>query len=854
MSFRDNSGPGSQAQPRLYVEALWRDVKFGYRMLLKSPSFTVVAILTLALGIGANTAIFSLVNAVMLKSLPVRNPAQLFVARWSSHQRPNVHTSSYGDCGDSGRPRADSGGCSFSYSMFQKIRAQADIFESVAAFAGPGRLELSGSGPASLVQGELVSGDYFETLGVGAALGRTIQPSDEQPGAPSVVVLSYPYWQRVFGGAQDAIGKTIRLNGTSSVIVGVIDPIFTRLTPGKSVDLWIPLTQLAPLGLLWDMGGSEHDSWWLTVVVRPRPGLPLAQASAAASLLFRNETLHGIKPSFKEVDAPAIALLPAQTGLVGIRAMVREPLYLTMAAVALVLLVACANVAGLLLARSAAREKEIAVRLALGASRARLTQQLLTESLLLSLTGAALGAVFAFWGVRGMSAFFDANAFPMLNIGLQPDLHVLLFTVAMALLTGVSFGLAPAFRETRIHVAPTLKANAVNVSNSSHAGSRRFGLGSSLVVGQMALSVVILIGAGLLLRTLDHLRNVDPGFDPRNILLFSIDPPHAGYPLESIPTLYEELRRRLATLPGVTSVSYSNDRLLQHSQWTSDIKLPGQTDTITLETQMLAVGPDFFETMRIPLLRGRTFQAADLRSTHFVVVVNQAFVEAFLHSRDPIGLRFEQDKRELEIVGVVANTKYEDLRKAMLPTAFIPLANSSGTFELRSAMPSSVLIPMVKSTVSKLDENLPIFSVRTQSQTIDRLLFNERLLARLVSLFGLLALGLTCIGVYGLLAYQVAQRTREFGVRMALGAPRHSVLRLVLRHGLALAFIGVAIGIATSVALTRYLQSLLFGVNATDPITFGAVASILLSIAILACYLPARHATRVDPIVALRYE
>lgn len=393
----------------------------------------------------------------------------------------------------------------------------------------------------------MVSRDYFETLGVSAALGRPLQPSGEQTAAPSVVVLSYPYWQRLFGGAPDAIGKSIHLNGTSSVIVGVINPTFTSLTPGKSVDLWVPLTQMVPLGLPWGHGTSDASSWWLTVVLRPRSGLSSSQASAAASLLFRNDTLHGEKPTFKEADAPAITLLPAQKSLVGIRATFGEPLFLTLAAVALVLLVACSNVAGLLLARAAVRAKEIAVRLALGASRARLIQQLLIESLLLSFTGAALGALFACWGVRGMSAFFDENSFSMLNTGLQPDLRVLLFTIAVALLTGLAFGLAPAFRGTRINVAPTLKANAANVSSALHAGGRRFGLASSLVVGQVALSVVILIGAGIFLRSLDRLRNVDPGFDPRNVLLFSVDPTLAGYKPEAI----QNLRTAVHATPSV---------------------------------------------------------------------------------------------------------------------------------------------------------------------------------------------------------------------------------------------------------------------------------------------------------------
>jgi predicted permease len=828
------------------------------RMLGKNPGFTAVAIATLALGIGANTAIFSLVNAVMLQSLPVRHPEQLVVPRWSAHTTPdNTGTSSFGDCRGQGRPGPESSGCSFSYPLFKEIRAEKDLFSDVAAFAGPAQLDLSGNGPASMVDGELVSGDYFQTLGVRAALGRTLEPADEQIGAAPVVVLNYGYWQSAFGNAAGAIGKTIRLNDVEFTIVGVVDPAFTRLTPGRALDLWLPLTELVPLGLHWGGESMDARNWWLTLVGRLKAGVRASRAESAVSLLFRNEALHGEKPAFKQSDDPKVVLLPAQDALAGIRANFGESLYLLMGAVSIVLLIACANVAGLMLARARAREKEIAVRLALGAGRGRVIQQLLTESVLLSVAGATLGVLLAFWGATGLAGFLASSWYHPLEIDLRPDATVLFFTIGVALLTGIAFGLAPAFRGTRINVAPALKENSGSISTAGHAGGRRFGLGSSLVVTQVALSMVVLIGAGLFVRTLQKLRSINPGFDTRNILLFSVDPSLAGYKETNIQNVYDELDQHLAALPGVLSVSYSSDALLDGGLWTEGVHVEGQSGKNTVEAQMLAVGPEFFETMRIPLVEGRTFRALDLRSAQPVAIVNRAFVRKFLDSRDALGLHFggtDPGNPQYQVVGVVADTKYDQLRTADAPTAYIRLKKGQVTFALRSAISPTTLVPAVRHIVNVVDENLPVFGVRTQSQTIDRLLFGERLVARLSSLFGLLGLLLACIGLYGLLSYEVARRTREIGIRAALGAQKQDVLRMVVKQGLVLVVLGSVAGAIASLAATRFLQSLLYGVRPSDPWTFAAVFSLLVCVGALACYIPARRATRVDPMVALRYE
>jgi predicted permease len=838
------------------METLLQDIRFGLRMLRQSPGFTLVVVLTLAVGIGANTAIFSLLNAVMLKTMPVSRPEQLVILRWSAHSQPeNLGTSSYGDC--RWVPGAIQS-CSFSYPMYRALLAHANAFSSVLAMAGADQLDLSGNGPVSMVGGELVTGNYFETLGVSSALGRTIQPSDDRPGATPVVVLSYGYWQRAFGGAADVIGRTVRLNGSPFTIAGVIDPQFTRLTPGKSHDLWIPLS-VRPSWNDQRRHVDDPTNWWLAIIGRLKPEVSLAQARAATNLVFRNELLHGANPLFKEADDPQVALLPAQKGLVGFRQYYDKPIYLLSVAVGIVLVIVCANVAALLLARATAREKEMAVRLALGAGKGQVIQQLLTESLLLSFAGAILGMVFANWSAQALAVFISRNAYSTLFIDTRPDARVLAFAVVVTLLTGILFGLAPAFRGSRINVGPALKNSYVGSAASPKATGRRIGLGSCLVVAQVALSVVVLVGAGLLVRTLSNLREVNPGFDTHNILLFGINPPLAGYKVGTIQTLYRELQARLTSLPGVISASYSSGTLLSEGLWTSGVHIEGEPKDSTVETDMLAVGLEFFETMRLPLVGGRTFSNSDLQSDRAVAIVNQTFVQRFLGGKNPLGVHLggtTSSGREIEreIVGIIGDAKYDNLRKSVEPTAYVPLQEGAAHFAIRTSTQAEALVPTVRQVVASFDENLPLFEVRTQTETIDRLLFNERLVAQLSCVFGALALILACIGLYGLLSYEVGRRTREIGIRMALGAQRADVLKMILRYGIKLAVGGVGIGLVLSLVLTRFLAHLLYGVKAADPLTFAVVAVVLIGVALLAGYIPAGLAMNADPMVALRYE
>lgn len=838
------------------VETVCQDVRFALRMLRKSPGFTAVVVLTLALGIGANTAIFSLVDAVLLQSLPVEHPQELVVLQWSAHTWPRSSgMSSFGDCSMEGNA-ASARGCSLSYSMFRQIEDRRDVFANATAFAGPASLDVAGNGQASIARGELVSGSYFDALGVRAAAGRLLATSDERKGASPVAVLDYGYWQSAFGGAPSVVGRTIRLNNVLFTIVGVADQAFTRLTPGQSVNLYLPLTQATPLGLSW-AGDQDPGPWWLTVVARLKPGVKRTQAEAAINPMFVNATLHGVKPAWKADDRPRIELIPAEKGLAGFRGFLSEPLRLLMAAVGIVLLIACANVAGLMLARSTSREREMAVRLALGASRRRVIQQVLTESLLLSVAGAALGVLLAYAGASALAAFLSANWYAPLQIDVRADVRVLLFTAGAALATGLAFGLAPALRGARTRAAVEFnKGTTGGRPRPTHMGRRRWpGLGSALVVVQVALSILMLTGAGLMLRTLGKLHDVDAGFDTHNLLLLWVDPTLAGYDQARTRGFYENLQQRLAVLPGVVAASYSSDALLSGSLRTEDVKVEGQKSKESVESQMLLVGPRYFETMRLPLLLGRPLGTEDERGGPPVAVVNEAFVRKFLEGRNPIGLRFgPDDKRQPHwtIVGVARNAKYNSLTDEDKPTAYVPLTEGGAAFELRTAGPPAALIPAARKTVRDLDADVPVMRIQTQSEAIDRLIFNQRLLVRLLGGFAGLALGLACIGVYGLLSYDVASRTHEIGIRAALGAQPGNVLRLFLGRGLAMVLVGSAAGLGSAALVTRLLASMLYGVEVLDPVTFAAVPLLLAATGLAASFLPATRAMRVDPAVALR--
>ncbi|HEX8879276.1 MAG TPA: ABC transporter permease [Candidatus Acidoferrum sp.] len=850
-----------------FLDALLQDLRFAFRMLGKSPGFTAVAVLTLALGIGANTAIFSLIDRVLLRSLPVDDPPELMVFQWTAHHPPNTKGHySYMSCPS---PNASAEhGCSFSYPLFRQFQSLEDEFSGVTALCGNVGLTLRGNGPASFVQGEMVSGDFFNTLGVGSALGRTLAPSDDQPGAPPVAVLSYGYWQRAFGGDPAVVGRTIWLNNSPVTIVGVAARGFPGLDPARVRPIWLPLSLSRQTGMnLFGTEGGDRPSleagdevWWVYVVARLKEGIRLAQAQAAVDAVFRNDVLDKTKELFKTEDAPRLVLMPAPQAISGLREQLSTPLAILMVAAGLVLLVACANVAGLMLARSATRQRELAVRLALGAGRKRIARQLLTESVLLSGAGGVLGVLLAYWSVQSLVAFMSRGGWWPSHLAVHLDLRVLAFTVAASVLTGILFGLAPAFRGMRLDLAPALK-ESLRAPATGASARRWLNLGGGLVVAQVALAILALSGAGLLVRTLENLKSVNPGFDTHNILLFKMDPSLNGYTSAETLSLYSQMLQRMEAVPGVISATYSFDSLLSGNYWDTSFRIEGETRDAQLETLGLAAGPKFFETMGIPLMVGRVFTPEDFSlppdSRWKPAVINQAFARSFFKDQNPLGRRISGVGHQgagYEFVGIVGDTKFQALRSEIAPTLFIPAGGGEAVFEVRTAVDPRTVAPAVRSIVSQLDSNLPLLSMNTQSDEIDRSLFQERLIARLSSLFGGLSLMLACVGLYGLLSYEVAQRTREIGVRMALGARPSDVLRFIVGQGIAVSAAGAILGILGALGVTRYLASLLYGVRPFDPLTFLAVVLVLALVALAACCIPGRRASRVDPMVALRYE
>src|SRR5215469_1152836 len=608
------------------IETLWQDVRFAVRILRKSPGFTTVVVLTLALGIGANTAIFSAIDAVMFRPLPVADQQHLVILSWSARHDPKFWgQSDYGDCGEAYH-------CSVSVPFFHALRTQNGAFSGMAAFAGPLEVDLSGNGPASIARGEYVSGDYFSTLGLKTYIGRAIGPTDDAPSAAPAIVLNYGYWQRAFGADPSVLGRTIRMNGVEAVIVGVAQPGFNHLTPGKSQDFFMALSLANRVKSEW-WGTKDRltdpSTFWVVIVGRLKPGVSTAQAQASSTAFFRGQVVGN--SLFAKDDAPSLSLVPIQQALSGESGTIAPMLNVIMAAVGFVLLIACANVAGLILARSAKRQKEMAMRQALGAGRGRIVRQLLTESVLLSLAGGALGIVFACLGVRAMTRMVESGFGEPFSFEIGPDLRVLVFTVAITLATGILSGLAPTLRGSRSDLTRALRENASSVPGGAHTGQRiRFG--DALVVVQVALSIVVLVGAGLLVRTLMNIEAVNPGFDTQNLLLFGVNPTMAGYKDEQMMQLYGQLQQRFAALPGVVAAPYSDEPLLSGGYSGNEVHLDGTPPKSNVNTDVLTVGPDYFSTMRIPLLAGRAFNSADFSSTEQTDAIMKAADEALAKS------------------------------------------------------------------------------------------------------------------------------------------------------------------------------------------------------------------------------
>jgi predicted permease len=773
---------------------------------------------------------------------------------------------------------------SFPYQSFARFREQPGVLSDVFAFGGVS-LNVSADGQADVASGQAVSGNYYAGLGVQTMIGRTITDEDDKTSSSPVAVLSYRYWQRRFSGDPGVIGKQINLNNVAFTVIGVTPPGFDGTgQAGSTRDVTIPIACEPQMYV--DRERSNMNGagvWWLLIMGRLKPGATIEQARAQLEGVFHQSVVEhrtarqtqsqaqGGNPikALEPKDFPRLTMVSGNQGEMNTREYYAPSLYMLLGVVGLVLLIACANVANLLLARAAARRKEIGVRLALGASRWRLIRQLLTESVMLAGIGGALGILFALWIKDGLLAVSDWGP-----KALEPrlDWRVLGFTLALTMLTGIVFGIVPAWRATKVDLAPSLKDNA----RGSSAAARSL-LSRGLVVTQVKLSLLLLVGAGLFLRTLLNLQFVEPGFDTRNLLLFGVQPGLIGYKDEKLTQLYQQMAERIEAVPGAQAVTFSRMTLLAHGSSSRGVFLraalsapPDSEGRIkpSGDGYVHHVRENFLEAMGIPLLAGRSLKPQDDAKAPKVVVVNQTFANKYFPDENPIGKRFTFDTKkpdEIEIVGLARDAKYTRQRDEIPPTVYIPWrqdlrAMAGVTFEVRTAGDPNAAVAAVRQAVREVDGNLPLNNVKTQVEQAEETLRMERLFAKLLSLFGLLAQQLASIGLYGVMAYSVSQRTNEIGIRMALGADHRDVLKMVLRQGMSLTIIGVVLGLAGAYVLTKYLESkmnlnnMLFGVKVSDPLTYGVIAAFLTLVALFACFIPARRATKVDPMVALRCE
>ncbi len=827
----------------MVLERLGQDLRYGLRTLGRNRGFTAVAILTLALGIGANTAIFSLLNAVELRRLPVRDPQQLVMLEWSANKKADWSggSSSYNGC-DAAKLGAVSAGCSFSYPVFDYFRSHSKLFSGLAAVAGPAGLDARIRGETVHASAQFVSGDFFSVLGVYTQLGRTIDAKDDLAGSEPVAVLSSRYWEKQFGSDPRVLGAAISLEGAPFTVVGVAAKEFFGLQPTGLPDLWIPVHSGSRLSYGWWHSLAARDGW-LYVIGRLKPESPFSQAQAEMGVLLRQTP--GSQELFTPGTRSGVALAGIAQGMSGLRRMYSDQLHVLMAVVGLVLLIACANIANLLLTRASVRRREMAVRMAIGCSRGRLLQQLITESFLLSALGTAAGLLIAIWAGRALAALLTSRAGYRTLVDLHPDPLVLSFTVGVACLAAILFGLAPALAGTREHPSAALK--------SGTASGRRSWFGRALVALEMALALVLLIGAGLFVRTLVNMETIDPGFRRDHLLTFRISRPHeVNQPQDQSP-VNVGLRDRLAALPGVLSASWASELLLIGNLEATTVRLDGRDDLGDVHVDSLRVGPLFFETMGIPVLAGRSVQIQDCQSDATPIWINRRLAEKYGSNVDPLERVIVRGKTRYQIAGIVGDTKYQTLRSSINPSVYIP-SRGGGVFVLRTASDPASLAAAVRGAAHDVNPNLIVDDVKSQAAQIDEQLFNEHLMARLSTTFGLLALTMAAIGIYGVLAFSVTRRTAEIAIRMSLGAMPGGIMRLVLRDGLAPAVIGAAVGLLASWGLTKLIATLLFGVSALDGFTYIAATVLLLAVALLACYIPARRAIRVSPSLALRHE
>ena len=832
----------------------------------RSPGLAAVIALSLALGIGANTAIFSLIRTVLLKGLPVQDPDRLVLLHWHGEAWPGGLNQS--GSGGPRNPVYPASSRSQAYPFFREIHKQSDLFESVFAFAPLGsdrrNITVAADNAAERADGEMVSGDYFRGLGVAAAAGRLIGESDEQQDA-QVAVLSFAYWSRRFGADPAIVGRSININSLPFMVVGVASPRFFGVQPGRVPDLWVPMlnrAELVPWGFRPANTASLLDArgyWWTHVMARLKPGVSEREALARVDALFQAFAANAL-PELNRAKAPHIGFEPGARGIDSLRAAYEQPLMLLMGMVGLVLLIACANVAVLLLSRAMARRREFALRLSLGAGRGRLIRQLLTESLLMAGAGGLLGLLFAGWTSRALLFLVPADRRPLIDTPI--DSFTLGFAAAVSIATALLFGLAPAILSTRVDLLPAMKQAGSGQVASEHPAQRIWS--TTFVVVQIALSLVLLVGAALLIRTLDNLHNQPTGIDQDRLLVFGVDASQNGYSGDRLAGLYEELIKRLAAAPGVEAASAARLRLF--SGWVSNgsISIPGVEPKASRNLNTNAVGPEFAKTTGMRLLAGRDLTWADVEGKRRVAVVTEEMARYFFGDLNVLGRRYSPGNTydpsiDYEIVGVVSNARYSQVRGDFPRTAYLPFTANRGVlrglyFHVRTSGDPLTLAPTVRTIVKGLDPSLPVAELDSMVNHIGTSLWQEHLFARLTGIFSGLALMLACIGLYGTISYGVGRRRSEIAVRMALGARYSQVLWLVLRQALLLAGGGVLVGVPLALWSSRYLGSLLYGLSPRDPMTIALTGMVLIVVASLAGYLPARRAALVDPARALKQD
>ncbi len=845
-----------------------KDLRHGVRMLLQAKGWTAVVVLSLALGIGANAAIFSGLNGLLLTKIPAKDPDSLVRLRWVGRNDMQTSSSDYGSVN-----RAAYGDqnvrTTFSYALYKQFVGDNRTMTDLAAFAPFSRVNLVADGQAELAQSFIASGNYFQVLGLGARLGRTIVPEDDRADAPPVAVISSKFWHSRFGTDPAVVGKVVRVSNVQVTIVGVLPPDFTGVQQpmAEAPDITVALA-LEPQ-LETTSGPSQISQptyWWLQIMGRLKPGATPAQVQGNLEGVFQSTARAGLDSYLKGLNdaeratsrnrdrtrVPHLLAEPGARGIYDVNNNDLQAATILTVVVALVLLIVCANVANLLLSRATTRQKEISVRLSLGATRARLVRQLLTESLLLAAIGGGLGMVVAYWG-RALMPTFQGQAPPL-------DWKVLIFVAAVTLLTGVLFGIVPALRGTAVNVNAALKETSRSV-----VGGRSL-VGKALLVVQVAISLVLLVGAGLFLQTLSNLRRVDVGFDPQNLVLFRINPSLIRYDEKRIAPFYTDLLTRIGTLPGVRGAAMSQPALLSGSINSTSIFVQGRSYPQGRQTDLnnsinrLVISPNFFDVMGIPVVAGRGFTKRDTATSPKVVVINEAAGRKYFPGENPLGHHFgssPENAADLEVVGVLRDAKYNSVRDEAPPTMYQPYLQTrlfNATVEVRTAMAPAGAMTAIREAVRQIDPNLPVTDVSTQIEQVEKRFQQEKLFAQAYALFGGVALLLASIGLFGLMSYSVARRTNEIGIRMALGAQRVDVLGLVMRESMLLVAIGVVAGLTLALLAARLVTTLLYGLPPRDPITMAAAVAVMAAVSALAGYLPARRASRVDPMVALHYE